>query len=377
MARFRRISAVATALCLCAFASACNAVYTAERFVFDSDIMLSVRLYGRHAEQAADEMQTLLDDLARAVDATVADSDVGRLNAAAVGSTVTVGAICYDLIGAAEELYAKTSGAFNAALLPLSKLWKVDAESLLLLNGAQPDALPDYDEVTAAMATATPASWLRAETQDGYTVTKLAPAEIDLGALAKGWAADRCADIARNYGLSARIDLSGNLYLVGSYFNERNGRNEDWYIGVIAPRPIPQVKRDYVTVLHHKGDTSIVTSGDYERYYLYNNLTVPHIIGRDGIPVGLRYDADTKTYAATDHIVSATVVGPSSMLCDAYATAVCVMGPEEGMRFLSSTGYGALILTADGKYCKHGVELCYTDTYDGLNAYTEIPWQST
>ncbi len=374
---------IAIALCILLISSlaGCRSVYEDSRVVFDSDISVGVRLYGRNAQAAAEEMFALFDDLAVCADATNPDSEIGLFNAAAVGETVAVGETCYTLLRKAETLFRETFGAFNVALLPLSKLWYVDAESIhryTPLFGQEPypspETLPDYDSVQSALKTATPDSWTLTETDGGYTLTKNAPVEIDLGAVAKGWAADRCAEIARKFGLSARIDVSGNLYLVGKYFNDRKGRDEDWYVGVTDPRPRPAFVRDYVTVLHHAGDTSIVTSGDYERYYFYQNgLAVPHIIGRDGLPVGVAYDGERYVNTGA-HIISATVVGESSLLCDAYATAVSVMGIDEGMRFLSKTGYSALLFTDDGRFARSGVELAYTEAYTGYKAYTEIEW---
>lgn len=377
----KKAFAALLSLCVCVLFTGCSRVYNASEYVFDSEIKFEARLYGKRTEAAAREMTELFAALAQAADTTDPNSVLSRVNAASVGDRVEIDAICYQLIAAAETLYEETDGAFNIALEPLSRLWNVDAEAIHRYKPSigetpypSPDSLPDLAAVNERMAYAHPGSWNLTEADGKYYITKSAPVELDLGGLAKGWAADRCAEIAAEYKLSARLDVGGNLYLVGKYYNDKTGRDDDWMIGVNAPRPRPALFRDYVAVLKHGGDVSIVTSGDYERFYFYKEtLAVPHIIGRNGIPIGVVPTADGYVNSG-DNVISATVIGKSSMLCDAYATAVSVMGLEEGMRFLNDTDYGALLFTADGKMARKDAELAMTDVYSGFASYEEVRW---
>ena len=72
------------------------------------------------------------------------------------------------------------------------------------------------------------------------------------------------------------------------------------------------------------------------------------------MPIGIAYDETAAKYVQTPHVISATIVGESSMLCDAYATAACVLGGEKAAEFLGKEGYRALIFTSDGKFAKVG-----------------------
>ena len=103
----------------------------------------------------------------------------------------------------------------------------------------------------------------------------------------------------------------------------------------------------------------MVTSGDYERCYEFDNgdetLRVCHIIdGKTATPIGITYDETTGKYRRIDHVISATVVGESSLVCDAYATAACVVGAEKAVELIEKIGYRALIFTSDGKFAKVG-----------------------
>ena len=78
-------------------------------------------------------------------------------------------------------------------------------------------------------------------------------------------------------------------------------------------------------------------------------------------------------YEETAHVISATVIGASSMLCDAYATAVSVMGLEAGAAFLESAGYRGIIFTSDKRMKTVGeVKLYDPQTYNGYKAYTAV-----
>ena len=378
----KRISAIILCVVCGLAAMACARVYSGSDFVFNSEIPFSVRLYGKNTEKAYGEMQDVMTRLTDSVSTTNPDSVISKVNAAAVGERVEVDEIFFSLAKTASELYAETAGAFNVMLAPLSRLWQVDAESIHLYAptvsnpaGSAPDSLPAASDVAALLQSATPASFTL-EDDDGYYITKSAPVEFDFGGLAKGWAVDRCTEIANRYGMqSAKLDLSGNLVLLGQYYDDRNGSFTDWTVGITDPRPDNIFFRGYVMAFESGGGESIVTSGDYERYYMYSYedgaVRVPHIIGKQGFPIGLTAAGDR--YEETAHVISATVIGASSMLCDAYATAVSVMGLEEGAAFLASVGYKGIIFTSDNRMKTVGtVEIYDPQTYDGYKAYTAV-----
>ena len=86
---------------------------------------------------------------------------------------------------------------------------------------------------------------------------------------------------------------------------------------------------------------SVATSGDYERYYIYNSKRYHHIIDRSGYPSGINEN---------DPIISSTIVGDSATICDALSTATMILGYEESKPILEELGYSALLLTEKGYY---------------------------
>ncbi len=148
-----------------------------------------------------------------------------------------------------------------------------------------------------------------------HTILLRRPMTLDLGAVAKGLAVDAAARELAEFQNFA-IDAGGDLYLSG-----RNPQNEPWTVGIRHPRNDGELI-DRLLILNQ----AVCTSGDYERGQ--------HIL-------------DPRTAQAAQRVASATVVAPFAMLADALATAAFVMGPEEGISFLTRMGVEGLIVTPD------------------------------
>ena len=131
---------------------------------------------------------------------------------------------------------------------------------------------------------------------------------VDVGGAAKGFAADLLAKALRKTGVaSAEINLGGNLYMLGEHPAGR-----PWRIDIEIPHDVPARP-----IALDVSDTSVVTSGSYERFVTIDGKQYQHIIDpRTGWP-------------STSDIVSATVVAESSLMADMLATVICIAGAEE------------------------------------------------
>lgn len=356
------------------FAFGCAASgYTvfSERAVFSDDILFSAKLMGGRASYAYDRMCDLLRDIDGQVSLTV-DSDLSKFNAAEANERVEVGKYCYEIYLAAREYYTLTDGAYNCAVAPLSRLWHVDAASLDDVASSDGDVeLPNEATIEAVLPVCSPLN-VEAEELDGrYYITKTVNGvELDFGGIAKGYAVDKCVEILREYNISsALLDISGNAYFYGDYVS--NGKSGKWNVGVTSPRPrTPLVDRGYVCALELDGNASAVTSGDYMRYYVVHgdgNVYIPHIIGRNGVPIGV-CASDGKWINSDEYVISATVIGQCSAMCDALSTAVCVLGMERGRELLQKVGCKGLIFT-EKRYTIIESVLYRPDYYDGYKAY--------
>ena len=137
---------------------------------------------------------------------------------------------------------------------------------------------------------------------------------IDLGGIAKGYAADEAIRIFRQYGIkSALIDLGGNLYALGT---KPDGK--PWKIGLQNPFG---TRGDIFATLHVV-DKTLVTSGTYERYFVQDGKRYHHIL-------------DTSTgYPVENGLMSVTIISDSSIDADALSTTVFALGLKDGMELV-------------------------------------------
>lgn len=363
--------AIAASLALCGCAAAGYTVFQDVQ-AFSDDIMFSAKILGARADYAYKRMVTEITEINAQASLTRTDSDISRFNASGANVRVEVGEHVYALFNLAKEYYALTDGAFNCAAAALCELWHISAQDIG--SGAE-KALPTQDEVQSVKEYCTPEN-IRAESSNGkYYLTKTdGRVRLDFGGIAKGYAVDRCVDILDEYDISsALLDISGNAYFYGRYID--GGKQADWNVGVMSPRPRSgeTLSRGYVCAISLGGDVSAVTSGDYMRYYVHsdgdgNSLYIPHILGADGVPIGVEYDGD-RWKNSEEWVMSATVIGESSAKCDALSTAASALGIEKGAQLLRKVGYKGLIFSEKRFTIIGEVPLYNTAEYNGYKDY--------
>ena len=153
--------------------------------------------------------------------------------------------------------------------------------------------------------------------------------EVDLGAVAKGFAAREAEAAIRDAGgTSAMLDLGGNVTVIGA---KEDG--SPWRVAVKDPRDTGS----YLCVLALT-DVTLSTSGGYERYFEEDGVRYHHII-----------DPETG-YPADSGLLSVTVVSADHLLADALSTALFVMGLEEALDYWQTTGGFDLILVTEDRH---------------------------
>ncbi len=145
---------------------------------------------------------------------------------------------------------------------------------------------------------------------------------VDLGGIAKGHAVEKVAALLRKAGIEhALVTAGGDTQLLG------DRRGAPWIVGVRDPdQPKGLVTRMALA------DEAISTSGDYERFFIEDDVRYHHIL-------------DPSTGESAGAVRSVTVIGPKATLTDGYATSLFVMGPDEGLQLINSIPeYEALIV---------------------------------
>lgn len=287
---------------------------------FLMDTYVTVRAFG---EGAKDAVSAAFEEMRRIEGLTsrfVPTSDVSRVNQAAGLDPVQVSDETFMLLEKAQECSELSGGAFDVTIGPVVDAWGFGTES---------PHVPDPDTLAKAVALV---NFRAVELDPGQKTVRLATPgmSIDLGGIAKGYAADRAAAVLREHGVRhALIDAGGNIVAVGT-----RPDGSPWHIGIRDPRGSGPT--DTIGPVVEISDAAVVTSGDYERFFIEGGQRYHHIF-------------DPKTGRPADRAESATIIAPNSVDADILSTAVFVLGPVEGPKILEGlNGVSAMVVGADG-----------------------------
>ena len=291
-----------------------------------SRIFSRIREIDRIMSSFPGEFEDFLNDSASFSDAAIINPNSGDSAMGDAVSTLVSGVLAInrqagiapvkvraDLLEVLETAlrYAELSGgAFDPTIGPLVKLWSIGSES---------QRVPADDEITAALELVNFRDLIiNRDSQTAFL--RREGMEIDLGAIAKGYAADEAARIAKE-GKAKRgiIDLGGNILALGRR-GEKGKEPIPWRIGVQDPF---SNRGEFIGVLAVH-DTSVVTSGVYERYFENEGRRYHHIL------------STANGYPVENGLLSVTIVTERSMEADALSTAVFAMGYERGKALIDS-----------------------------------------
>ena len=256
------------------------------------------------------DLQALRQDLAAAVEQVDAqmspwklDSDLVRLNRAPVGDWVDLPAEILEVLDCALDVQRLSAGAFDPCVGALVDAWGF---------GAARD-VPDAQAIRAARQSAVPAtSQARLELdRPAGRARKHESVQIDLCGIAKGYAVDRMVNVLQRHGVRhALAALDGELRAVGG-----QASGAPWAVAVEQPEAGHRAVHGVVEL----EDLAVATSGDYRRYLEVGDARIAHTM-------------DARRCAPVNNAVaSVTVLARTCMLADAWATALLVAGPDEGL----------------------------------------------
>lgn len=288
-----------------------------------SDILLDtpckVTIYDNVSEDILDKAFEKLKEVDSKMNASSDTSEISQVNSNAGKAYVKVSDDTFYVIEQGKKYGELTGGIFDVTIGPLVKLWGINTDHARVPAKLEIDAklpLVDYENVL-----------LKDDTKE--VMLKNPGMELDLGGIAKGYAADAVAEVLRANGVEhAIIDLGGNILTLGSKVN-----GDNWKIGIQNPNT---ERGQYLATVEVVNKT-IVTSGIYERYYTApDGKTYHHIL-------------DTSTgYPVDNNLASVTVITDKSIDGDALAKSFC-MGIDKGREFVQSQGAEAIFVTKDSK----------------------------
>ena len=281
---------------------------------------ISLSIVHPEAENLLEKASHMLADYEARFSANNSKSALMMVNQQAGIQPVHVDSDLYDLIQFGKKYSLSSNLALNITIGPLVKLWKI---------GFTDAHVPEQKEIEEKLKLIDPTDIkLDADKRTVYLTKK--GMELDLGALAKGYFADKLKSFFQNEGVqSGLVDLGGNVLTIGE-----NPKYEDgyWHVGIQKPSP---VRGDLVGVVLVK-DKSVVTSGIYERSLKVDGKKYHHI-----------FDSTTG-YPIENELASVTIVSDESIDGELWTTLLFMFSPTAAIQYIDSIpGIEALIITKD------------------------------
>ena len=266
-----------------------------KRQIFAMDTIMELTVYGENAEKAMTAAAKVINRLDLLFSVTNSRSDVYKINSAN-GKPVKVEKETYELIKTSISYSEQTDGAFDISVYPLVKAWGFTTDdNHVPTEGEREQAREkiDYKKIRCLANN-------QIQLQKGM--------EIDLGALAKGYASQKVMECWQKIGVSsAIISLGGNVQTIG-----KKEDGSQYQVGITDP--------DDGTSLFGAlpvENKAVVTSGIYQRNFTENGVLYHHIMdSKTGMP-------------AANNLASVTVIADNGIEADALATALFVMGEEK------------------------------------------------
>jgi len=256
-------------------------------------------------------IQSTLDAINQEMNHYNPDSEISRFNAWEKGSAFEIGDDFYEVVKRSFEIYDATEGAFDITIAPIVNLWGFGPEDVA--RETPPSAL----EIKKALS------------QSGQDQLVLSPSKtllkktsgltLDVSAIAKGYAVDAVSQALKANGYqNFMVEIGGEVFVAGHTLEAK-----PWTIGVQSP----QTQVGFENTLHRKlllTNLALATSGNYQNYLDLEGKHYSHIL-------------DPRTgYPTPTSIVSASVIAPECSIADAAATAVTVLGLENGLAWIES-----------------------------------------
>lgn len=308
--------------------------YSSHEFLMDTIITITV--HGSDEKTLKDDVKKAMNEFKRINIITnrfpekgtpeYAKSEICKINENAGLKPVAVSDDVFNMVESSLFYGDMSGGAFNIAIGPIMDLWGFGSNNMHVPEAADISARLKVDKIDNIVLNKV----------DKTVFLKDKGMILDLGGVAKGYAAQKVADVLRAEGIKeGLIDAGGNIVVIG----EKNN-TDPWRIGITDPRKTD----NYIGVLQLV-DEAAVTSGDYQRNFTENGITYHHIINPNtGFPAGGTW--------------SVTVISKDSGLADILSTTLFILGPEKGLDFIKKIeGVEAVFVGADKKiYMSEGIK---------------------
>ena len=290
-------------------------VSTGTAFIMDT--FVDQKLVGRDSADAVIAVNKALGQFEDRMSAYRTESQISRINKMAGIDFVQVDEETFELLVLAKEYCLSSQGLFDITIGPLVDLWDI--------NGTDP-TVPDEQSIRNAMDLID-INDLLLDPENGSVMLKRKGQKLNLGGMAKGAAGAMALESAQEYGIhSVYISVGGNIFTIGG-----KADGSAYRFGIRDPRGSAS---DYIGIVDLR-DTTMATSGDYERYYEKDGIRYHHIL-------------DPLTgYPGQSDLISVSIICDDGARADYLSTLLFLAGREEAMKYAQDESFDFVLVDRD------------------------------
>ena len=283
--------------------------------VVDNPLSLSKENLKKRIEEALNEVNEKMSNW-------YDQSEISIVNNDTRGKPIDLSQELFDVINISADIHNKSNGAFDITAAPLINLWGFGPNK-------SERKIPSVSEVNAALELVGQTKLLKLMPGLNQLKKRNSEVSINLSAIAKGYGIDRVASTLKEQKIqNFLVEIGGDLITSGT---NKNGKA--WSIGIEAPKLESQIVQSVIKI---KGQ-AMATSGDYKNFFEKNGIRYSHII-------------DPKTgYPIRHKTLSVTVVAETATLADGWATAMLVLGNNDGMIVANKLGIPVFFISSHEK----------------------------
>ncbi|MBU3185975.1 FAD:protein FMN transferase [Clostridium estertheticum] len=297
-----------------------------------------LKAYGKKASKAIEESIIKVCEIDNKMSVFKNDSEISKINTNAGNKPQIVSNDTYYVIQKAIKYCTLSEGAFDITIRPIVSLWGI---------GKEGQQVPSSNEIKEKLKIVNYKD-IVLDKDDRSIFLKNKKQEIDVGGIAKGYAADEVKNVMIKNGIkSALINLGGNILTLGTKID-----GTPWSVGIQDPFKTRGEFALTISVINK----SVVTSGNYERYFEVEGKRFHHIIN------------PSTGYPSESDIVGATIISDNSIDGDGLSTGVYIMGVQKAIKLIEEIeGVDAILITKSKEiYVTSGMEKKFTITCDGF-----------
>lgn len=315
MKRLRTTGAalLSASLLLCGCSSATQEPISKTGIHFDT--VIKIDIYDSDDTSLLDNCFDFCEEFEQTISRTIETSEIYQINNSN-GNPVEVSNITLELLEKGIEYGDLTNGKFDITIAPLSELWDFKNN---------PGVVPDEASIQEALSHV---DYKNIVIEGNFVSLTDPDAAIDLGGIAKGYMADQLKEYLISEGVeSALINLGGNILTIGT-----KPDGSAFKLGIQKPFDEQGTAITAVESI----DSSLVSSGVYERYFEVDDVLYHHILNTD------------TGYPCENNLLGVTIISEKSVDGDALSTSCFTLGLDEGMKLIESiNGIDAIFITDD------------------------------